>query len=222
MRIAVVIPALDEADQIAGAVQSASEPGVEVWVVDGGSTDATVERARALGACVISSEPGRSAQLRAGVERVRADTVVFLHADTRLPAGFAREVAVAFADPQAVGGAFRFAFDGATGPSLRLVEAGARLRARLGFPYGDQAIFARRSVLLSLGGIPRVPLMEDLDLVRLLRREGRFVQLRSSVRTSARRYRDAGVVRTVLWNTVAVAAWFLGVDRNRLRIWMAR
>ena len=148
--------------------------------------------------------------------------MVFLHADTRLPAGFAREVAVAFAAPQTVGGAFRFAFDGATGPGLRLVEAGARLRARLGFPYGDQAIFARRSVLLSLGGIPRVPLMEDLDLVRLLRREGRFVQLRSSVRTSARRYRDAGVVRTVLWNTVAVAAWFLGVDRNRLRIWLAR
>ena len=222
MRIAVVIPALDEADEIAGAIQSASETEIEIWVVDGGSRDETAQRARSLGARVISSQPGRAVQLQAGLDHVSAEGVIFLHADTRLPEGFAREVRLALADPRVVGGAFRFAFDRAEGLGLRLVEAGARLRSRLGWPYGDQALFARRAVLVAQGGIPAVACMEDLDLVRLLRRQGRFVLLRSPVRTSARRYRLKGVVSTVLRNALALLAWSLGADRTRIRHWAAR
>jgi len=222
VRIAVVIPTLDEADEIAGAIQSASGPEIEIWVVDGGSRDDTVDRARTLGVRVISSRPGRAAQLQAGFECARAEAVVFLHADTRLPAGFDREITAALADADTVGGAFRFGFDRADGLGLRIVEAGARLRSRLGWPYGDQALFVRRSVLASLGGVPQVSLMEDLDLVRLLRRQGRFVGLARSVQTSARRYRDRGVARTVLRNAIAVTGWCFGADRERIQNWVAR
>ena len=121
-----------------------------------------------------------------------------------------------------VGGAFRFGFDHADGLGLRMVEAGARLRTLLGWPYGDQALFVRRSVLVSLGGVPQVSLMEDLDLVRLLRRRGRFVGLALSVQTSSRRYRDRGVARTVLCNAIAVTGWCVGADRQRIQNWVAR
>ena len=222
MRIAVVIPTLDEADEIAGAIQSASGPDIEIRVVDGGSRDGTVDVARTLGVHVISSAPGRARQLQAGFECTRAAAVVFLHADTRLPEGYDREISAALSDPDTVGGAFRFGFDRVDGLGLKLVEAGARLRSLLGWPYGDQALFVRRSVLASLGGIPQVSLMEDLDLVRLLRRQGRFVALAHSVETSARRYRDRGVVRTVLRNAIAVTGWCLGADRDRIQNWVAR
>ena len=222
VRIAVVIPTLDEVDQITGAVQSARGPRIETWVVDGGSRDGTVERARNLGARVISSGPGRAVQLQAGFERVSADAVVFLHADTRLPEGFDREIISALAQPETVGGAFRFGFDRSEGLGLRVVEAGARLRSFLGWPYGDQALFVRRSVLEALGGVPQAVWMEDLDLVWLLRQHGRFVCLGSSVKTSARRYREHGVIPTVLRNAIAVAGWCVGADRQRICGWRVR
>ncbi len=222
MRIAVVIPTLDEADEIAGAIQSACGPDIEIWVVDGGSRDGTVDVARSLGVHVISSAPGRAVQLQAGFERTCVEAVVFLHADTRLPPGYDREITAALSDSDTVGGAFRFGFDRVDGLGLRIVEAGARLRSLLGWPYGDQALFARRSVLASLGGVPQVSLMEDLDLVRLLRRRGRFVGLDRTVQTSARRYRERGIARTVLRNAVAVTGWCFGADRERIQSWVAR
>jgi hypothetical protein len=139
-----------------------------------------------------------------------------------LPSGWAERVRSSLADPGVVGGAFAFAFD-ETSPALRLVEWGTRLRTKLlGRPYGDQAIFARRAVLDALGGVPQAALMEDLDLVRRLRSAGRLALLPDRVTTSARRYRRAGVWRTVARHQLALLADALGVERSRIASWLGR
>jgi rSAM/selenodomain-associated transferase 2 len=229
VQIAVVIPALDEADRVAQAVASARAPGASVVVVDGGSRDATRERARAAGARVIASEAGRARQLAAGARAAGGEVLVFLHADSRLPAGFAEGIRGALADPTVAGGSFALRFErepGAGGPArlgLRLLEAGVSLRVALfGLPYGDQALFARRSALERAGGVPQVPILEDLDLVAALRRTGRFVVLPAPVVTSPRRYLARGLARTWLRNAGALAAWRLGVDRARVAAWYRR
>jgi rSAM/selenodomain-associated transferase 2 len=219
VKLSVVIPALDEADRISEAVTSAAGEGVEVIVVDGGSRDGTPDRAAAAGASVHQSTPGRARQLGIGAQRARGEAVLFLHADTRLPAGWADAVRRALADPATAGGAFRLRFD-ATPPALRLIQWGAALRVRLfRLPYGDQAIFARRRVLEEMGGLPEVPLMEDLDLVRGLKRRGRFTLLPLAVTTSSRRYLEHGAWRVAFRNLAAALAWRLGVDRARVAAW---
>jgi rSAM/selenodomain-associated transferase 2 len=229
VQIAVVIPALDEAGRIQSAIRSARAPGVDVLVVDGGSRDGTPEVAREAGARVVASPPGRARQLAAGVRASTAEGLVFLHADSRLPPGFADGIRRALADPTVAGGAFGFRFErepgagAATRLGLRIVEAGVALRvALLGLPYGDQALVARRSSLERAGGVPEVPFLEDLDLVAALRRTGRFVALPGRVATSPRRYLARGVTRTWLRNAAALAGWRLGLDRARLAAWYRR
>jgi rSAM/selenodomain-associated transferase 2 len=232
VKLSVVIPALDEAEWIAGAVESARSGApaaegfeLEVLVVDGGSRDATPARAAAAGARVLRAGRGRARQLARGVELARGEVVVLLHADTRLPPGWAAAVRDALADPSVAGGAFRFRFEreGRGARSLRLVEWGARLRcALLSLPYGDQALFARRDVLESLGGVPQAPILEDLDLVKALRGRGRLAQLALPATTSPRRYLAGGVLRTMLRHWAAATAWVLGVDRERVAAWYRR
>ena len=222
MALSVVIPALDEGDCIEAALASASAPGVEVLVVDGGSHDDTVARARGRGARVLFSAPGRARQLDAGVQAATGDVLLFLHADTLLPPGFDAAVMRALADPGVAGGAFRFRFDQRS-LALRAVEWGARLRVSLfRLPYGDQALFLRRHVLEALGGVPQVPILEDLDLVRGIRRAGRLALLELPATTSARRYEAHGVLRTMLRNWIATGAWAAGVDRSRVAAWYRR
>ena len=218
----MVIPALDEADQVAAAVASAREEGAPVFVVDGGSRDATRERAAAAGARVLRGAAGRAAQLQAGVDAAGGDVLLLLHADTRLPPGWRAALERALADPRVAGGAFRMRFDRRT-PALRLVEWGAWLRAALlRLPYGDQALFVRRAVLEAVGGIPQAPIMEDLDLVRAIRARGRLALLPLAAPTSARRYLAGGVWRTVWRHWTAAVGWMLGVDRRRIAAWYRR
>lgn len=225
MRIAVVIPTLDEAESVEAAVASAlasADPDLEVLVVDGGSRDATAERARAAGARVLSSPAGRAQQQEAGWRASRGEVVLFLHADTQLPAGWAPAVRAALREPAVAGGAFRLRFAPRT-PALAVIEWGARQRARwLALPYGDQGLFVRRRVLAAAGGIPPVPILEDLDLVRAVRQHGRLALLPLEAVTSSRRYRRRGVLRTWGRHVLALAAWRVGVDRARLAAWLRR
>jgi rSAM/selenodomain-associated transferase 2 len=194
----------------------------EVLVVDGGGRDGTPDRAEAAGARVISSTPGRARQLGVGAEEAQGQVVVFLHADTQLPVGWDGEVRAALADTDVVGGAFRFRFDDRS-PLFRLLEWGTRLRvALLRLPYGDQALFVRRSFLEAMGGVPQVRLMEDLDLVAAMKRGGRLALLAAPATTSARRYRERGPWRTAGRNLLAAMAWACGVDRARIAGWVRR
>jgi len=229
VKLSVVIPALDEAERIETAIRGAFDPPLdqdaatlEVIVVDGGSSDSTASVAAAAGARVVHSERGRARQLAAGVRASDGDVVLLLHADTRLPTGWRAAVIDALRDERVVGGAFRLCFDERS-PVFRFIEWGARWRLRLWrFPYGDQALFMRRRALEAVGGIPEVPLMEDLDLVYRLKRVGDLALLATPVVTSARRYRAGGPLRTMLRHWVAAAAWTLGVDRRRIAQWAGR
>ncbi len=148
--------------------------------------------------------------------------LLFLHADTRLATGSGTAIGARLLDPGVAGGAFRLRF-AERSPGLRVIEWGARFRARcLRLPYGDQAIFVRRVVLEAMGGIPQAPIMEDLDLVRGIRREGRLVLLAHPATTSARRYRRGGLWRTWWRNSVALLAWRFGFDRDRVAAWYRR
>ena len=223
MKITVVIPALDEADWIAGAVASAAADGVEVIVVDGGSRDGSADRAVAAGARVVRSERGRARQIQAGVDASAGGILLILHADTRLAPGYADAIRRALQDPEVIGGSFRFQFDADESgtAALHVIEWGVRLRvAAFALPYGDQALFMRRSALADVGGVPQVPVMEDLELVVALRRKGRLAALSLPATTSARRYLANGVWRTMGRHWLALAAWALGVDHQRIAAWV--
>jgi rSAM/selenodomain-associated transferase 2 len=222
-RISVIIPALNEAEALPRALHSTHRPGVERIVVDGGSSDETLRVAQACGAeRVLATPPGRARQMDEGFRASRAPAVLFLHADSRLEPGWDASLERALEDPGTAGGAFRLAFD-APGTLLRAVELGARIRCRtFGHPYGDQALFARRTVLDAAGGIPPTPIFEDLDLVRAIRARGRLALLPERAFTSARRYQKNGVLATLLRNQVALAAFALGLDRAAVAAWYRR
>lgn len=218
MRLSVVVPALDEAGQIAATLASARGPGVaEVIVVDGGSGDDTAALARAAGATVLAAERGRARQMNAGAAAATGDVLLFLHADTRLPAGFAVAVADALADPAVVGGRFDLRLEPAT-PFLDLTAALINLRSRLTrIATGDQALFVRRDVFAALGGFEDLPLMEDVAFSRALKRRGRIACLRERVATSSRRWQRDGPLRTVLLMWWLRFLYWCGVPADRLK-----
>ncbi len=224
--VSVVIPALDEAAGIGGALASVArqEAPWEVVVTDGGSTDGTPAAVLDAmpGARVVVGEAGRARQLAAGADASSGEIVLFLHADTRLPDGALALVRDALADPSVAGGCFATRFDTSAhgfGPlgraAMRLWQARLWMRwHRLAF--GDRAIFCSRAALDAAGGVPQQPLFEDLDLVRRLRRVGRFVFLDATVETSARRFRRHGAVRQQARNLALWLAWMAGVAPERL------
>lgn len=214
--ISVVIPARNEANNIETTIRSAIASGVEIIVADGGSTDATPERAAALGAKVVQSPPGRARQQNAGATVARAGILLFLHADTILPAGWQNDVFELLLDPSAVGGGFLWKTD-LDNPYMRLARFFVRLRTVYGQePWGDQAIFVRRDDFEAIGGFPDVPIAEDRDLVRALRRRGRIVAVPREVLTSGRRWQQIGVFRGFVTNRLIVLGCQLGLPRSLL------
>ncbi|HYW80466.1 MAG TPA: TIGR04283 family arsenosugar biosynthesis glycosyltransferase [Thermoguttaceae bacterium] len=221
-RISVILPTYNEADGLADvlrSVQEADDRNIEMIVADGGSNDATRAIADACGTRVVCSPKGRSRQMNAGAAVATGRILLFLHADTRLPRGFAQDVRAALAEPGVAAGAFDLRIDGASG-SLRLIERTARLRAKyLQMPYGDQAIFLRTEMFNSLEGFSDLPIMEDFELVRRLRRRGRIALVDAPVVTSARRWRKLGPWRVTWRNQGIVLGYLLGIAPKRLARW---
>lgn len=218
-RVSVVIPALNEAANIAKTVQSAIDEAFEVIVADGGSSDQTAAVARAAGAVVINTPKGRARQMNAGARWARGGALLFLHADTLLQPGWATEVRRILADRCNSAGAFTFRLDD-DGTWLRITEWGVARRCKYGrMPYGDQGLFARTADFRRIGGYPDQPIMEDWELVRAMQKRGRIDISPLAAITSARRWQSGGGIRVWLMNQVVVAAYHLGVDRARLRNW---
>jgi hypothetical protein len=219
--LSIIVPVLDECGTIESALAGTRGAGLvkERIVVDGGSRDRSAEKARACGARVIPSPPGRSRQMNAGARAAQGDILLFLHADTRLPPGFEHHVLEVLDRPGAVAGAFRLGMDGDL-CALRAIEWLAGFRSVfLGMPYGDQAIFLRAGRFHRAGGFPEMPIMEDFALMRRLRREGRIGIAPVAVATSARRYRELGFWRTTGINQVMVLGYLLGLSPERLARW---
>lgn len=221
MKVSVIIPALNEEENISGAVASAGN-GVEVIVADCHSTDGTARVARALGAQVCQTAQGRGAQMDEAAAKAAGDVFVFLHADTRLPESWLEAVTEALKDERVAGGAFRLSIDSA-GIGFRVSEGLVTLRSTLfNLIYGDQVIFARKNAFLKAGGFRKLPLMEDVDCVKRLRRQGRFVLLSRRATTSARRWTAKGMVKNSLGNWLILALYMAGVSPHRLCRWYYR
>jgi len=217
-RFSVVVPTLNEAQRLPAtlaAARNAFGDAAEYIVSDGGSNDATCEVATRFGAHVIQGNRGRGDQLQRGFCATRADICVFLHADTLLPADARGALERVLATPAVVGGAFSLEF---TQPDrsailIRVLQHAINLRARLfKTATGDQAIFARRFVLQEIGGVPRVPLFEDVRLCRALKHKGRFVILADRVATSARLWQALGTGRGILLHLSLRALHALGAS----------
>jgi rSAM/selenodomain-associated transferase 2 len=214
VRVSVIIPSLNEAAVIAAAIQSAA--GAEVIVSDGGSTDGTIDVARRHGARVIEGESMRARQMNAAVSEATGDALIFLHADTVLPAGALEAVGNAL-DTGTVFGGFRIAF---LEPGLEGIARAINTRTKwTRAPWGDQAQFIRRSTFLEAKGFQEMPIMEDYELARRMKRAGRTTILPLAVRTSGRRFLDKGFVRTAVTNWTIIAAYHLGISPQRLANW---
>ena len=222
-KISIIIPVLNEAGYLAQTLAMAQTArNCEILVVDGGSWDGTLHLAETLGARVIAAKPGRSSQMNVGAVAASGDILLFLHGDTRLPEEFDRFVRETLAMPNTVAGAFRLAIDG-NSPALRLVEWGVNLRSRLlQLPYGDQALFLTRATFHTLGGFPDLPIMEDFELVRQLRKLGMIRLLPVSVLTSGRRWQKLGIVKTTLINQLAIVAYLVGIAPAQIARWYRR
>jgi rSAM/selenodomain-associated transferase 2 len=219
--VSVVIPVLDEEARIGVRLAELAAAGFRgVVVADGGSRDRTREIARAAGARVLATPRGRGLQQNAGAHAASGDVLVFLHADASLPADAAAWIARALADPGVVGGAFRLhtvadAGRNWLGPFLRIADIRSHL-TRL--PYGDQALFVRRDAFERVGGFPDEPLMEDVALVRRLRRLGRLVTVPAYVRVSGRRFLQHPIAGTLaMWTFPSLHR--LGVPPRVLARW---
>lgn len=194
-RISVVIPTLREASTIAGAVRSAFDAGAaEVIVADGRSDDGTAAHAIDAGARVTIAPRGRGLQLNAGAALASGDVLCFVHADVRLPADAAAQIAAALEDADVVGGNFRVRF-GSSGHG-RFLAAFYHVIRRLRLFYGDSVIWVRRDAFERAGGFPPYPLMEDLAFVHRLMALGRVAYLDGPVEASPRRWVEGGLART--------------------------
>jgi rSAM/selenodomain-associated transferase 2/rSAM/selenodomain-associated transferase 1 len=216
--LTVVIPAFNEENHIRRAILSASDRDVEVIVADGGSTDGTVRLAEALGARVVHSPLGRARQQNCGAAAAMGGNVLFLHADTRLPEGYVTQVFETLMAPGAVLGAFRFKTDFRR-PLMRLVEWMTLLRSKyLRLPYGDQAIFMKKSIFERAGGFPVVPIGEDLFLVRhLIKHENLKVRMaKGAAVTSGRRWKTIGPLKTTWINQLMLMGMTMGISLQTL------
>jgi rSAM/selenodomain-associated transferase 2 len=216
--LSIVIPALNEAAGIEATLK-ALEPlrarGVELVLADGGSGDTTVAVARPWVDTVVDAPRGRALQMNAGAVRARADALMFLHADTRLPS-LGDVLALQSLAEGACWGRFDVRIEGRP-RMLRVVAALMNLRSRLsGIATGDQAIFVIRAAFERVGGFPVQPLMEDIEISRRLKRLGRPACLRARVCTSGRRWEQRGVWRTIVLMWRLRWRYWRGVPAARL------
>jgi rSAM/selenodomain-associated transferase 2 len=213
MVISIIIPVLNEAPTIEQFLNSLRERArdAEIIVVDGHSSDGTFELARNHCDQCLRSPRGRAAQMNAGAGAARGDVLWFLHADTGAPADCIQQISDVLRNPEVVGGFFRIHI-----PSKRFVYrltdsfahyAGLLLQMR----FGDHGFFCRRAVFGEIGGFPELPLMEDAEFFRKLRRQGRTAIISSRLISSPRRYEDVGPWRLTLTYGIIALLYFLRV-----------
>lgn len=225
MTISVVIPTLNEHAALTHTVMHTGALDFdELIVVDGGSTDGTLQLAEAscasiTNARVITVARGRACQMNAGAKVSRGDILLFLHADTLLPAGAKRIIGETLADSTVVGGRFDVRFDSASRWG-RMISSLMNRRSRLtGISTGDQAIFVRRKTFEQLGGFADIPLMEDIEFSMRLKRAGRIAALKDTVTTSFRRWETQGPFRTIVLMWTLRFMYWIGISPVRLSLW---
>jgi rSAM/selenodomain-associated transferase 2/rSAM/selenodomain-associated transferase 1 len=215
--LSIVIPTLNEGANLAQTLMKIGRLSHgEVIVSDGESQDNTAEIAEKWGAKVIQSRPNRGRQMNLGAQKASGDILLFLHADTLLPDSYSDLIREAMIDPNVVGGAFAWKVEPST-PFLRYLERNVAWRTKIfRMPYGDQAYFVRASVFQEMGGYADIPLMEDVEFIRRLRKAGKLAFIPQDVVTSPRRYQKRGPVRTALRNKLTLFGYYLRISPDRL------
>lgn len=221
--ISVIVPVLHEGESIVHTLEQvaavAASTTYEVIVVDGDPQGSTLQHLP-QGVLGLVSKAGRGHQMNAGAERAQGRILLFLHADTRLPARALQKIVYTIEKTKAVAGAFDFSIDSSRW-ILAWISRGASLRSRLTrLPYGDQAIFMTRAVFHALGGYADFPILEDVDLMRRLKRQRlpiAFICDRVSI--SARRWEKEGILFCTLRNWMLLSLYYLGGSPNHLARW---
>jgi rSAM/selenodomain-associated transferase 2 len=218
-KLSIIMPVLDEGEGIAPTLDALGDMralGAEVIVVDGGSRDATIQRARLRTDRVLSAPRGRALQMNAGAAKATGDVLLFLHADTRLPRHADLVVLTGLERSGRAWGRFNIKIEGRS-PLLLLVGWLMNLRSRLtGIATGDQAIFVRRDTFQAIGGFAEIPLMEDVALCKRLKGVSRPLCLSERVVTSGRRWEKNGVLNTIVLMWRLRLAYFFGANPNEL------
>lgn len=218
----IVIPALNEAANLERLLPELARTcrEAEVIVVDGGSTDETKDLVgRFPRVTLIEAERGRARQMNAGARVATGRALLFLHADTTLPPGAQGAIQDALHSPDVVGGRFDVRFDNPR-PIFTLIATMMNIRSRLsGISTGDQAIFVRRDTFEAMGGYAAIPLMEDVEFSRRLKRQGRLACLRLRVTTSARKWEQEGALRTIALMWTLRLLYAVGIPPARLHRW---
>jgi len=224
LTFSIIVPVLHEAgtiDSFLASLRRIHEYGsCEVIVVDGSLDQETILQISDESVLRLATQAGRGHQMNTGARHAQGSILLFLHADTRLPADALPQIRKAFGDQRFSAGAFRLTID-SNNPGLRLVAQLTTMRSQLTrLPFGDQAIFIRRTVFEQLGGYREIPLMEDLDLMHRLRfTHHRIIILPAAVQTSSRRWRRDGILLGTLRNWILRSLYYLGVPLNLLKLW---
>ena len=218
MKVSIIIPVLNEAEHIADTLVSLASyrsQGHEVIVIDGGSNDDTVSISEQYADRVLFSDAGRAMQMNSGIDEASGDALLFLHADTRLPADAVTKLIHAVEDGY-FWGRFNVRLSGKHF-MFRIIECMMNLRSCItGVVTGDQAIFVSHESIEIVGAYPRLPLMEDVVFSKRLRKLGWPACIRQQVVTSSRRWEDKGILRTMLLMWRLRLLFFLGVSADRL------
>jgi rSAM/selenodomain-associated transferase 2 len=217
----IIIPVLNEAGQINSLIEHLRkqnhESSYEIIIVDGDPQGSTVGAIQDRNVTAITTDKGRGRQMNAGASAACGEILIFLHADTTLPANALEKISRALQDRDYVGGAFDLKID-SDRLFLKYISARASFRSRRNrIPYGDQAIFIRKKYFDQLGGYKEIPLMEDVDLMRRIKKDGKKIFiLPDKVTTSARRWESDGALYTTMKNQILLRLFYMGISPHRL------
>ena len=221
-KFSIIIPVLNEVDHINSLIEHinklSSGKDLEIIVVDGSQNKETINAIKNPKVISISSEKGRARQLNAGAAIARGGVLIFLHADTRLPSTSLEKINRVMENKLHVGGAFDLCIRSEK-PVFKIISKMISFRSRLTrVPYGDQAIFIVRDYFFDLGGYKNIPLMEDVELMRRIKKSGKKIKMISSdcVSTSPRRWEKEGILFCTLRNWMVRALYYFGVSPNKL------
>lgn len=235
MKLSIIIPTLNEESLIEKNLAFIKKElsaishqlSAEVIVADGGSRDRTVEIARRFADRVCISNKGRGEQMNAGTKVSEGDLLLFLHSDSIVHLSGIVNMLKAMEYNNVIGGAFRLKIDSPTPMykcwgkiAFEIISTVANMRARiLGIAYGDQGIFVRRNIFYAVGGYPDIPLMEDVEFVKRLKGNGKFIILSECITTSSRRWDREGILYTTIRNWILISLYLMGVSPSRLKGW---
>ncbi len=218
--LSVIIPVYNEQEtvnQTITRVKSNYPDNLQIIVSDGNPNFSTLSSIQDKSVIKVKSKPGRGNGLIDGAKKATGDTLVFLHSDTILPKNGLELIEKTLKKPEIAGGAFDLAIDS---PKLifRIIEKTASIRSRLSrIPYGDQTIFVRKNIYDKLGGFNPLPIMEDVDFMKKLKKSGHKIQIiEKAVKTSPRRWQKEGIIYTTLRNWLLISLYNFGVSPNKL------